>query len=61
MPINLYTLKARLTEIREEIENHANTWADIPGGASNPIAQADLARLWKELETLAVQAKNAAA
>lgn len=61
MPINLYTLKARLTEIREEIENHANTWADIPGGASNPIAQADLTRLWKELETLAVQAKNVAA
>ena len=61
MPINLYTLKARLTEIREEIENHANTWADILGGASNPIAQTDLARLWKELETLAVQAKSAAA
>lgn len=61
MPINLYTLKARIAAVRTEIENHATTWADIPGGASNPIAQADLARLWKELETLAVQAKSVSA
>ena len=61
MPINLYALKARIAAVRTEIENHANTWADIPGGASNPIAQADLARLWKELETLAVQAKSVSA
>lgn len=61
MPINLYTLKARIAAVRTEIENHANTWADIPGGASNPIAQADLARLWKELETLAVQAQSVSA
>lgn len=61
MPINLYTLKARIAAVRTEIENHAKTWADIPGGASNPIAQADLARLWKELETLAVQAKSVSA
>ena len=61
MPINLYTLKARIAAVRTEIENHANTWADIPGGASNPIAQADLARLWKELEMLAVQAQSVSA
>lgn len=58
---NIYTIKSRLAELREELMNHAATWSDIPGGASNPIAQADLARLWKELETLAVQAKSAAA
>lgn len=58
---NIYTIKSRLAELREELMNHAATWSDVPGGTDNPIAQADLARLWKELETLAVQAKSAAA
>lgn len=58
---NIYTIKSRLAELREELMNHAAAWSDVPGGTDNPIAQADLARLWKELETLAVQAKSAAA
>lgn len=55
---NIYTIKSRLAELREEIENHATIWADIPGGTNNPIARADLARLWKELETLSKEAKG---
>ena len=44
---NLYTIKARLAELREELMNHAAAWSDVPGGADNPIAQAEYARIWK--------------
>lgn len=44
---NIYTIKARLAELREELMNHAAAWSDIPGGADNPIAQAEYARIWK--------------
>ena len=49
---NIYTIKSRLAELREELMNHAAAWSDVPGGTDNPIAQAEYARIWKELETL---------
>lgn len=55
---NIYTIKARLAELREELMNHAAAWNDIPGGADNPIAQAEYARIWKELEALSKEAQG---
>ena len=55
---NIYTIKSRLAELREELMNHAAAWSDVPGGADNPIAQAEHARIWKELETLSQEAKG---
>ena len=55
---NIYTIKARLAELREELMNHAAAWSDIPGGADNPIAQAEYARIWKELEALSKEAQG---
>ena len=42
---NIYTIKSRLAELREELMNHAAAWNDVPGGANNPIAQAEYARI----------------
>lgn len=53
---NIYTIKLRISELRKEIANASTAWADIPGGASNPVARADLAMLWRELEALAKEA-----
>lgn len=55
---NIYTIKSRLAELREELMNHAAAWSDVPGGADNPIAQAEYARIWKELETLSQEAQE---
>lgn len=55
---NIYTIKSRLAELREELMNHAAAWSDVPGGTNNPIAQAEYARIWKELETLSQEAKG---
>lgn len=55
---NIYTIKSRLAELREELMNHAAAWNDIPGGANNPVARADLARLWQELEALSKEAQG---
>lgn len=55
---NIYTIKSRLAELREELMNHAAAWSDVPGGTDNPIAQAEYARIWKELETLSQEAKK---
>lgn len=55
---NIYTIKIRLAELREELMNHAATWSDVPGGTDNPIAQAEYACIWKELETLSQEAQG---
>jgi len=35
---NIYTIKSRLAELREELMNHAAAWSDIPGGATYKMA-----------------------